>query len=418
MTSEKRFLPWFMWLLAAGFFFAEYFARVDPGIMVDYLMSSFKVGAAAVGGLSAYFYYPYVLMQIPVGILLDRHGPKRWLYIAAFVSSVGALTFGLAQSLCVIKLGRFLIGFGASFAFVGALKIANMWFDRSRLGLLSGLTQAAGMLGAAVGTFVFVPIVASLGWRATLYLIAAILLLFSILFFLFIKDKPDSMINDSVGVTSHESVSVSLRRVLKNPNSCFNALYAGFLYAPTAALGELWGVSFFHHLRCVTDEFAGLMVAAIFLGWTVGAPWVGYFTDLVGRRRQLMFLSPLLSMLILLIIIYIPSLTPSLMLVLLFFYGVSNTGVALAYALAGDLHPSKFAGISVAFTNMMSIMMGALFQPLMGWILDQQWTGTMSHGLRIYSRQDYVHTLTILPISLILAFIMVFFIKDPAPSSK
>ncbi len=418
MTSTKRFLPWFMWFLAAGFFFAEYFARVDPGVMVDYLMSSFKVGAAAVGGLSAYFYYPYVLMQIPVGILLDRHGPKRWLYIAAFVSSVGALTFGLAQSLWVIKFGRCLIGFGASFAFVGALKIANMWFDRSRLGLLSGLTQAAGMLGAAVGTFIFVPIVANLGWRATLYLIAAILLLFSILFFLFIKDKPDSMVNAAAETTSHESVSVSLKRVLKNSSSCLNALYAGFLYAPTAALGELWGVSFFHHLHGVSDELAGLMVAAIFIGWTVGGPWVGYFTDLVGCRRKLMFLSPLLSMLMLLIIIYIPSLTPALMLVLLFFYGVSNTGVALAYAVAGELHPPKFAGISIAFTNMMSIMVGALFQPLMGWILDKQWTGAISHGLRIYSRQEYVHTLTILPISLLLAFILVFFIKDPASSSK
>ena len=125
-----------MWVLAAGFFFSEYFARVDPGIMVDYLMSSFKVGAAAIGGLSAYFYYPYVLMQIPVGILLDRHGLKRWLYIAAFVSSVGALTFGLPQSLWVIKFGRCLIGLSALFAFVGSLKIANMWFDRSRLGLL------------------------------------------------------------------------------------------------------------------------------------------------------------------------------------------------------------------------------------------------------------------------------------------
>ena len=273
------------------------------------------------------------------------------------------------------------------------------------------------MFGAAVGTFVFVPIVAGLGWRATLYLIAVILLLFSILFFLFIKDKPDSMINDSVGVTSNESVYTSLVQVLRNSNSYFNGFYTGFfLYAPTAALGELWGVSFFHHLHGVSNELAGLMVAAIFIGCTVGGTWVGYFTDLLGCRRKLMFLSPLLSMLILLIIIYIPTLSASLMLV--FFYGVSNTGVVLAYAVASELHPPKFVGISIAFTNMMPIMVGALFQPLVGWILDKQWAGAISYGLRIYSRQENVHTLTILPISLLLAFFLVFFIKDPASSSK
>ena len=67
---------WVMWSVAALFFFAEYFARVDPSVLVPYLMKDFQVGALALGSLSAYFYYPYIIMQIPVGLLLDRHGPK------------------------------------------------------------------------------------------------------------------------------------------------------------------------------------------------------------------------------------------------------------------------------------------------------------------------------------------------------
>ena len=236
MKSIRQYRSWFMWLLGAGFFFCEYFARVDPSVMIDNLMLTFNVHYAAVGSLSAYFYYPYILMQLPVGLILDRYSTRRWLGGAAMVSAAGALWFGCASHLWMAKAGRVLIGFGASFAFVGTMKIASMWFPSRRMGLMAGLTQASGMLGAAFGEGVFIYIVAAVGWRRTLLLIAAILLFFGIMILMLVRDKKKD--SEEQEIMSSRAIWTGLKTVLSSGQSWAVALYAGLLYAPTAALAE------------------------------------------------------------------------------------------------------------------------------------------------------------------------------------
>jgi fucose permease len=75
-------LKWFIWLLAAGFYFYEFVLRVSPSVMVDELMTSFGITASAVGVLSAFYLYAYAPMQLPVGLLMDRYGIKKILSLA------------------------------------------------------------------------------------------------------------------------------------------------------------------------------------------------------------------------------------------------------------------------------------------------------------------------------------------------
>lgn len=166
--DKKRYFPWLIWALGAAFFFSEYFARVAPSVMVPELMQSFHVKALSLGALSAFFYYAYVAMQIPVGALVDRYGSHRLLTVAAALCGISCLLFSMAQTLLIAELGRLLMGFSAAFAFVGALKLATVWFPASRFGLLSGLTQALGMAGAAVGEGPISVSVAAIGWRPTM----------------------------------------------------------------------------------------------------------------------------------------------------------------------------------------------------------------------------------------------------------
>ena len=85
--QEFEWKPVFYWFLGAAFFFFEYFARVDPSGMLEQIKGVFKLNHFQLGELSAFFYLPYVVMQIPVGTLVDRHGPRRWLAVAALVSA-------------------------------------------------------------------------------------------------------------------------------------------------------------------------------------------------------------------------------------------------------------------------------------------------------------------------------------------
>lgn len=416
---KKQYLkiqPWTIWFVATLFFFCEYFARVDPSVMVPHLMHAFSANALQIGNLSLFFYIPYIIMQIPVGMILDRHNPRYWLFAAAFISFLGALLFATAQALWMAKFGRFLIGFGASFAFVGTLKLATLWFEHKKLGLLAGLTQGSGMLGAAFAEGFFVKLVMHIGWRSTMLLIACTLLIFALLILLVVRAKPTATkICQEASQPNKALLSRhNLINVLSNTNTWVNALYAGFLFAPTAALAELWGVTFFHHVYSISKISAGLLMSCIFLGWAIGSPLVGFISDAIHKRKPIMIGSAFASTLILLIILYMPHLSLYSLYILCFLYGMCNTGVAISYAVASEIHTKQRVGLSIALTNMSSITIGALLQPVIGWLLDLQWSGTYQDGIRHYSIANYHQTLTICPICLIVALLLSCWIKETA----
>lgn len=410
---KKQFSPWLIWGLGAAFFFVEYFARVAPSVMVSDLMRDFAVDALALGTLSAFFHYAYVSMQIPVGILVDRYGAHRLLTVMCFLCGLGCLLFAASQSVWMADLGRLLMGFGAAFAFVGSLKLAAVWFPASRFGLLAGLTQALGMLGAAVGSAPMSFAVYHLGWRTTMLLIAGIFLLLAIFIGFIVRDKPAAASFAQEPLASDKNVLAGLIKVLANPQSWWNALYAGLIYAPTAAVAELWGVTFVRQAYYLSLPMAATAVSLIFIGWGVGGPIMGWFSDKIQRRRPIMFVSAFMCLAFFLLILYLPSHTPiGVLFAVMFFYGVSNTGLVASYALAGEINPRRIAGTSVAFANMASVIIGAFFQPLIGWVLDLNWHGEMANGAPIYSPYAFRLAFLIIPICLGVCCFITFFIKE------
>jgi MFS family permease len=404
--------PWIVWGLAAAFFFSEYFARVAPGVMVPDLMRDFKVTALTLGSLSAFFYYAYVGMQVPVGILVDRFGPHRLLTVATVLCGAGCLLFASAQSVGLAEAGRFLMGFGASFAFVGTLKLAAVWFPATQFGLLAGLTQALGMLGASVGEAPMSFSVGFIGWRSTMFLVASIFVVLAFFIGFIVRDRPKGMPPARHELATGANLLAGLQAVLANPQSWYNALYAGFLYAPTAAFAELWGVAFLTRTYGLRPHLAATGVGLIFIGWGVGGPIVGWLSDHIRRRRSIMIASAVLSFILISLVLFTPSLSVSALFTILFLYGVANTGVATAYAVSTEINPRPVAGTSLAFANMASVLVGAAFQPLIGWFLDLHWDGKMLNGAPFYSSMDFHLAMILLPVCLVLAFVAALFVRE------
>ena len=414
----RRIQPWLIWSLGAAFFFSEYFARVDPSVIVPQLMSVYHVGAFALGSLSAFFYYPYIAMQLPVGALVDRYGPQRLLAVAAFVCSGASLLFAVSDQLWVAELARALMGFSAAFAFVGTLKLATLWFHPRQLGLLAGLTQGIGMLGAAVGEGLFAFIVARIGWRHTLGLIAFILFILGILIAAFVRDKRPSLLSHRVSGAGQIKIFDSLKIVFRNSQSWRIAIYAGLIYAPTGAFAELWGPSFLHRVYGISTGLSAIGISLIFVGLAVGGPLVGWISDKLAMRRPILVASAILSLILISIVLYIPHLPIVLLFILLFLYGVSNMGIALSYAVSSELNPRSIAGISVAFTNMGSVLVAAALQPTIGWLLELHWHGLYVHGVPFYSAVDYQHAMAMLPAALVLACIVAISLKETHCKSR
>src|SRR5579872_6627578 len=113
-----KLYPWIIWAIGASFFFYKYLVQVSPSVMTTDLMKAFHIHGAGLGNLSAFYFYAYLIMQIPVGILLDKYSPRFLTSIAILVCAISTLIFSQTDSLWLACIARAFMGAGAAFAAV------------------------------------------------------------------------------------------------------------------------------------------------------------------------------------------------------------------------------------------------------------------------------------------------------------
>ncbi|OGV27810.1 MAG: MFS transporter [Legionellales bacterium RIFCSPHIGHO2_12_FULL_37_14] len=401
---------WLVFGLAAAFYFSDYLARVAPSVMHKVLQRDFGINEAGFGLLTASFYIPYIFMQIPVGLTVDRFSIRHLLTLMAIITGIGCCIFGVAHNLFGAAIGRMLIGFSAAFAFVSALRLATAWFPPAMLGLLAGLTQALGMLGAAAGEVPVSFMVSSIGWRQTSFVMAIFFVLLALLLYRFIYDTPEGK---KYKFHKEGSISIieSLKRVLTHKQTWLNALYAGFIYAPTAVIGESIGPAFLQYGRGLSAHAAAFATGLIFIGWGIGGPLTGYISDKMGRRKPVMLASAILGIILTIVLVYFPKLSTLQTYIVLFVYGLTNTGVAISYAVSTELHNRSVVGTALALTNMISIFIGALMQPVVGFFIDLM-AGEKAYHVEVLSLADFQSGLKLLPACSIIAFALILMVKE------
>lgn len=411
-TESKHHLSfgWLVWGLAAAFYFSDYLARVAPGVMHRYLQIDFGINEVGFGILTASFYVPYIMMQIPVGLTVDRLSIRDLLTLMSLITAFGCCVFGLADGLMMASIGRMLIGFSAAFAFVCALRLATSWFPPTMLGLLSGLTQALGMLGAAAGEAPVSFLVAQVGWRHSMLIIAFLFIALAGLLYQFVQDRPKERKHE-VHPINRISIFDSLKIILSSSQTWLNAMYAGFLFGPTAVIGEAIGPAYLQFGRGLGAHAAAFATGLIFIGWGISGPITGWLSDRIGLRKPLMIISALLSLIFTTLFVFLPNMSQTTAYLLFFAFGLTNTGVALSYAVSTELHERSVVGTSIAFTNMTSIFVGALLQPFVGWLVDLV-AGSRAYNLETVLLSDFQAGLKVLPLCSLVALVLSFTIKE------
>ncbi len=233
-------LPWFIWGLAAFFFFFHYVVRVTPGQIVVELQSTFaNTTNTDIGFLGAAFYLPYAIMQMPVGYLVDRFGSRLLLTTAVSICAISCIIFANATVFGAAILSRVMFGFCAAAAFIGALKLITVWFEPQKLALLVGVTQALGMVGSATGNGIVPFINDAIGWQNTFYFYGIVFFCLGLLIWSIVRNRPAHL---RMGETTRrkQHVGSNLTLVLFNKYTWINALYAGLIFAPTDALGSFF----------------------------------------------------------------------------------------------------------------------------------------------------------------------------------
>lgn len=408
---NHHLLPWVVWGLGCLFYFYEFLLQVSPSVMGQDLMRDFSVTAHALGFMSGVYFYSYAVMQIPGGIMMDRMGPHKLLTLATAVCALGSIAFGLTSSFAMASFARFLIGFGSAFAAVGAMKLAANWFPPQRFALLTGIMVTIGMLGAIGGESPLALMIAKFGWRASMITLGIVGFLIALLILFIAKDSPDQK-GQYKTLEKKENLLDGLKNVIKNKQLWLVALYGGLMYMPTPVFCGLWGVPFLMHKYSLNHVQASALVSLIFVGWAIASPLWGAFSDKIRRRLVPMYIGAIGALTTFCIILYHPLPNMLQLEVILVLFGIFSSGFLTAFSIAKEISCKSYVATSLSFMNMMNMVGVALAQPFIGRILDTLWDGTLKNNVRIYDLHNYTISISVLPIGIFIAIIILPFIKE------
>lgn len=412
MAKNHHPLRWAIWALAATFYLYEYFLRVFPSVIIPDLMRAFSVNATAVGALSAFYFYIYAPFQLPVGMITDRFGARRLLALAAFTAGVGTFFFGIADSYWTAAAGRFMMGAGSSFGFVGLIYVCSHWFAEKQRGILIGLGNTVGMIGAILGQGPLEIGIERIGWRACLTIMAIFALVLAGLIFLVVRNDPPEVAKAQKKKPIHMgTLWKNLHIVAKNGQSWLNAIISLFFYMTTATFAGLWGIPFVHTKFNVSVETAGFAVSMVFFGWAIGGPLLGAFSDRISQKKSIISLTNFLGFILMSVVVFMPTLSENILFVLFFLVGFISAGQLLTFSYCIDINPRLAKGTAIAFTNFIVVVGAVILQPFVGYLLDLNWTGELLDKARIYSLKDYTIAMSCFPASFLIAFFLSFFLK-------
>lgn len=243
-------LAWLVWGLGACLYLIGFYQRVAPAVITRELMADFTIGAAALGNLSAFYFYSYVAMQVPTGILADRWGPRRLLTLGAGVAAAGTLFFALSESLALASLGRLMIGGSVAVAFVCMLKLAAHWFAPRQFALTSGIALFVGVVGAVAAGVPLRLLVNQFGWRPVMLVSGVVTAVVAIAIWVVVRDDPSERgyrshaVGHADPATPTEGVLAGIARVLGFRNIWLLFLVPGGVVGSILTFSGLWGVPY------------------------------------------------------------------------------------------------------------------------------------------------------------------------------
>lgn len=386
-------LPVIAWMTGALFFFYAWVLRVSPSVIIDDLMREFSLSAAVLGNLSALYFYGYSGMQLPAGVLLDKFGPRRLMTLSALVCAGGCALFALSSNFSGLAFGRFLIGASAAFSLVGAMAVAGQWFPPHRFALLSGLAMMCGMAGGVLGQAPVSLAVGVFGWRETTLTMAAGGVIIALASWLTVRDRMPEP-----GPGAGTSILANLAAVLKSRQTWLNALAGLGGTGPILAFAGLWGVPFLSLAYDLDRTAAAGIASMMILGFGVGAPVTGWISDRTGRRKPPLIFGMALCLVSLAALVWISGLPLWATVCLCFLTGFGGASQIVNFAAARESNPPHLSGTTIGIVNGLVTGAGALFQPLIGWLLDRFWDGRVLDGVRVYQISDYQWAFTALSV--------------------
>ena len=412
-------LGWVIWGSGALFYLIGFYQRVAPAVMTGELMNDFQLGAAALGNLSAFYFYSYVAMQVPTGVLADRWGPRKLLLVGSFVAALGTFIFALAADIHWAGAGRLLIGGSVAVAFVALLKLSAHWLPPGKYALAAGLALFVGVIGAVSAGVPLRMLIDAFGWRQVMLIAACVTLVVCFLIWLLVRDDPSEKGLKSYHRPIKRQASeskLSFWRVVSESLTYRNILLLflvpGGLVGPLLAFSGLWGVPYLTTHYAMQETTAAAYCSLLMIAWALGGPLFGWLSDYLGKRKRIYVVSCITLLIAWSLLFIYPDWSSFELAVFMIVIGVTTGVMVISFAFSRESAPSELTGTVSGLINM-GVMAGPMvMQPAIGIILDKYWNGQIIDGVRIYSMQAYQSAFYLALVWLLISLILVSLTKE------
>ncbi len=369
---------WFIWFFAAMSFGYAFFHRVAPSVMVSDLMAEFAISGAVLGTLSALYFYPYVLMQVPLGALIDRLGVRTLLSTALLIGGIGSVLFAVAQSIEMAYLGRILIGIGSAVGFLSSLALAGKWFPPHRFAFLAGLVMFFGMISGIAASGPLAIFVENYGWRTAMWSLGGFSILLALLVFIFVRNAPEETKKEEKPKETWSAMWKGLKQATSTVEVWKIAIVASTMSGPMLTLGGLWGTPYLISAYGLDKTDAAFLVSFLLLGWAIGAPFAGWLSDRIKQRKNIILAGSFLVTCSVGAIAFLPLPPLWITICLMVLVGMCGAAMTVTFALVREVTPSNISSSVTGIVNSLTVASGAILQPAVGYALDQLWMAKLS----------------------------------------
>lgn len=360
---------------AAGYF-TSYLFRVVNAAISDDLIADLGLSNTDLGFMTAMYLYGFVLFQLPLGLLLDRFGPRLVQTCLLLVAALGAAGFALGENTVSLAIARFLIGMGLGGCLMSAFKANAMWLPPERLALGNSTVVTFGALGFLAGTYPANFLADLIGWRPLFFVLACFTLVIAATIFLIVPRRDDD----------HRPVALKTQLagywgIVKDPIFWRIAPMVAAISGTFIATQSLWATRWMTDVMGLSQQDANQQLMILGVAFAVGSLSTGVIADRlqrrgIGSKAVIAGAFSLFALAQLAMILALPVPLPLIWIL----YGFAGQAANLGYATLANHFGRDLAGRAQSAANLLLFLGSALFQSGTGWALDHAGAATAQNG--------------------------------------
>ena len=349
------------------------FYRVSNAIIAPSLYRDLGLNAETLGILGGSFFYSFALLQIPLGPLLDRIGPRIVVACFSFIGAFGAFLFAFGQSFTMALVGRILNGLGMACVLMGALKVFTLKFPKNKFTTLMGIIISVGTLGNMLAATPLAYLNSTIGWRKTFLIVGFITIVFALLIFWVLGGEKKG--GSSVSHVSTEpkiGIFPSIRLILSSLSFWQGATITFFRYGTLVSLQGLWLGPYLMDGEGYSPIQAGNMLILLSIGMIIGAPIAGRLSDLISPpSKKIVSWGLGLYCLSLIPLVGLLKIQSTFWFCFIFFFiGFFNTFGMGVFSNIKELFPITISGTAMTLLNFFPVAGAAILMQFLGRIIE------------------------------------------------